>query len=53
MLAGIQTEADERDIGVVVGISDPDGARDTRTINELLGAQVDVLIMISGSCPAT
>jgi DNA-binding LacI/PurR family transcriptional regulator len=51
VFAGIQAEADERGIGVVAGISDPSGNRDARAVNDLLSAQVDVLIMISGFMP--
>ncbi len=53
VFTGIQAEADERGIGVVAGISDPTGGRDARAVNDLLGAQVDVLIMISGFMPGS
>lgn len=46
---GIQAEADKHGIGVVVGVSDPSGFRDTQTINELLAAQVDAVITISST----
>ena len=46
---GIQEEADKHGIGVVVGVSDPSGFRDTQTINELLAAQVDAVITISST----
>lgn len=49
VFAGIQEEADGRGIGVVVGISDPTGERDARTVNELLDARVDALVMISST----
>lgn len=49
VFAGIQAEADELGIGVVVGISDPSGERDSRAINDLFGARVDALVMISST----
>jgi len=51
VFAGIQDEADKRGIGIVAGISDPSGDRDMRTVNDLLSAQVDALIMISATMP--
>lgn len=50
---GIQEEADKHGIGVVVGVSDPTGFRDTQTINELLAAQVDAVIIISSTMPGS
>lgn len=46
---GVQHEADERGVGVVVAISDPSGRRDTHAVNDLLGARVDALAMISST----
>ncbi|WOQ17106.1 LacI family DNA-binding transcriptional regulator [Raineyella sp. W15-4] len=50
---GIQAEADASDLGLVVGVSDPSGRRDERTVNDLLAARVDALIMISGTMPGS
>lgn len=46
---GIQREADEQGVGVVVAISDPTGLRDTHAVNDLLGARIDALAMISST----
>lgn len=47
VFAGIQDEVDARDIGLVVGVSDPTGVRDERTMSDLLAAHADVVILIA------
>lgn len=51
VFTGIQEAADEADIRVVAGISDPSGRRDGKTLNDLLASQVGVIIMLSSAMP--
>ncbi|MDR2374736.1 MAG: LacI family transcriptional regulator [Bifidobacteriaceae bacterium] len=44
---GIQGRADQEGIDLVVGVSDPSGERDERTIGELIAARVDAIALIS------
>jgi DNA-binding LacI/PurR family transcriptional regulator len=44
---GIQAEAERLDLGLVVGISDPTGQRDRRTLNDLIAARVDAIVLIA------
>ncbi|MDR1237097.1 MAG: LacI family transcriptional regulator [Propionibacteriaceae bacterium] len=46
---GIQDEADKLDFGLLVGVSDSTGKRDKRTVEYLIEARVEAILLISSA----
>jgi LacI family transcriptional regulator len=50
---GIQDEADRLGLGLLVGVSDSSGKRDQRTLNYLIEARVEAIVLISSAIPGS